>query len=296
MIDIQRLRVLQEVAVHGSFSKAANALLLTPSAVSQQIAALERSVGAPVVQRSARGTLLTEPGRLLVESAAAITAELSHVQHEIGRLASGTQDKLTVATFTSGGQRLLPAALTRIHARHPSVELTVLEAEPAESLALVRAGDADLALAYHFDGPPPVRPADRSGLEWTELLDDPMWIVLPATHRLAGRPSIPLAELAGERWVHGCIQIAAQINTFAALAGFAPQVSCSTTDYTFAQSLVAAGVGVALIPQVALAPSSGVVTAELESPRPCRHIGIAVRKRRPRTIVADLISELTGAA
>ncbi len=293
MIDIQRLRVLQEVAVHGSFSKAATALLLTPSAVSQQIAALERSVGAPVVQRSARGTSLTEPGRLLVESADTIHAELAHVQHEIGRLANGSQDTLTVATFTSGGQRLLPSALTRLHTRHPNVLLTVIEGEVAESLARVKSGEADLALAYHFDGPPPVRDGDRNSLQWTPVMDDPMFIVLPAAHRLAGRSSIALAELAQDRWVHGCIQIAEQINTFAALAGFEPQVSCSTTDYVFAQSLVAAGVGVALIPQVALAPGSGVAIAELQAPRPCRHIGIVVKRRRTRAIVNDLIAELT---
>src|SRR5688572_3045923 len=130
MIDMQRLRVLSEVARHGSFSKAAEALLFTPSAVSQQIAALERTLGTPVVDRSTRGVVLTEPGRLLVEAAEAISAELLHTQAQIDRLNQGQTGRLTIATFTSGGQHLLPATLSRFTTEHPDVELTVLEHEP----------------------------------------------------------------------------------------------------------------------------------------------------------------------
>src|SRR5688572_5630881 len=152
MIDVQRLRVLQQVAEHGSFSKAAAALLLTPSAVSQQISALERSIGTAVVHRGARGTQLTEPGRMLVETADVIIAELTSTQERIGRLTSGLVDRLTVATFASGGQRLLPAALQRFSEQHPHVEFDIFEFDPTDSVPLVRNGKADLALAYHFDG------------------------------------------------------------------------------------------------------------------------------------------------
>src|SRR5688572_8231869 len=136
MIDMQRLRVLREVAQHGSFSKAAAALLLTPSAVSQQIAALERSLGTEVVTRGARGTVLTEPGQLLVETADLILAELRSTQEQIGRIANGHQRRLTVATFASAGMRLLPQALTRFTAAHPDAELTILEYDPEQSLPL----------------------------------------------------------------------------------------------------------------------------------------------------------------
>jgi molybdate transport repressor ModE-like protein len=292
MIDMQRLRVLREVAEHGSFSKAAAALLLTPSAVSQQIAALERSLGTTVVERGARGAVLTEPGKLLVETADVVIAELQSTQEQIGRMARGRTDRLTVATFASGGQRLLPAALTRFSARHPGVEFDVFEYDPEESIPMVRSGKADLALAFHFDGPPPVGEPDRSGLEWTPVMDDPMWIVLPRHHRLAGRDSIALAELGGQRWVQGCVKINEILDGYARLAGIETQVSCNTTDYTFAQALIAAGVGIGLVPEVALTPSEQLVAIPLERPRPSRFIGVVTRRRGRRPIVEDLLVAL----
>ncbi|NRQ36072.1 LysR family transcriptional regulator [Nonomuraea sp. NN258] len=292
MIDVHRLAVLREVARHGSFNRAASALRFTPSAVSQQIASLERGLGTPVVERSTRGVTLTEPGRLLVEAAEAIAAELSDAQERIDRLASG-RAQFTVATFASGGRRLLPPALTRFVAAHPEVELTILEREPEDSLPLVRQGRADLALAYHFDGPPPGRDGDRSGLDWTPLVPDPLRVVMPRTHPLAGRAAVHLAELAGERWVLGCLKTIGLLRQYAALAGFELRVSCSATDYFFAQSLVTAGVGVALIPEIALTPDAGLVAVPLAAPSPSRFIGVAV-SRRDRGSAQPYVEELTA--
>ncbi|WP_018349318.1 LysR family transcriptional regulator [Longispora albida] len=274
MIDVQRLRVLREVARHGSFSKAAAALRFTPSAVSQQIAALERTLGAAVVDRSTRGVVLTESGRLLVEAAEVITAELHHAQRRIEQLTT-RRTRLTIATFTSGGRKLLPAALTAFTADHPEAELVVLEREPEFSLPLLREGQADIALAYHFDGPLPV----RAGLTWTPIRDDPMWMVLPAGHPYASRAELDLADLAGERWVMGCMKTSDYLHRYAARAGFELTVAASTTDYFFAQALVSAGVGVALIPEVALDPAADIAAVPVTSPRPARHIGIAMPRR-----------------
>ncbi|MEV6303624.1 LysR substrate-binding domain-containing protein [Actinoplanes sp. NPDC051861] len=294
MIDARRLQVLTEVSRQGSFNRAAAQLRLTPSAVSQQISALERTVGTPVVRRSTRGVELTEAGLVLVETAEAITAELLCAEQEIAKLAVARTERLTVTTFTSGGQRLLPPALTRFAAEHPGVELTVIESEPEESLPMVRAGQADLALAYHFDGPPPVRPGDRSGLTWTPLMDDPMWIVLPSGHRFVGRTSLTLAELAAERWVHGCLSVGEMLGHYAAMAGYLVRTACRSTDYQFAQSLVRAGIGISLIPEVALtADSTGLSAARLEPPGPCRFIGVATaRRRRPNPLLDDLMRVL----
>jgi molybdate transport repressor ModE-like protein len=293
MIDARRLAVLREVARHGSFNRAAAALRLTPSAVSQQISALERALGTAVVRRSTRGVELTEAGRVLTSASDAITAELANAEEEIARLATARTERLTVATFTSAGQRLLPAALLRFTADHPGVELTVLENEPEDSLPLVRSGAADLALAYHFDGPPPVRPGDRSGLTWMPLLDDPMWVVLPADHPRAASESLALAELATERWVHGCLSIDTLMNHYAAMSGFEVRTACRGTDYVFAQSLVRAGVGISLIPQVALtADRGGLATVPLRPPGPSRFIGIVTAARRPRPLAAALTAAL----
>lgn len=297
MIDVRRLTILREVARQGSFNRAAISLRLTPSAVSQQIAALERSLGSAVVRRSTRGVELTDAGRVLTEAGDAIAAELANAEQEIARLAAVRTERLTVATFTSGGQRLLPAALPRFTAEHPGVELTVLENEPVDSLPLVRSGAADIALAYHFDGPPPVVPGDRSGLIWTPLVDDPMWIVLPAGHPLARRESVGLAELANERWVHGCLSLIPLLDHYAAMAGVTLDVACRGTDYVFAQSLVRAGVGITVIPQVALtADQGGLATVPLAPPGPCRYIGVVTATRRPRPLAEALIGALRGVA
>ncbi|MFJ7779178.1 LysR family transcriptional regulator [Streptomyces yangpuensis] len=294
MIDVQRLRVLRAVAEHGSFNKAAGALLLTPSAVSQHIAALERTLGHPVAVRSTRGVTLTEPGRLLVEAAETISAELDQVRRAIDRL-THDRPRLTVATFTSGGRHLLPAALARFVGTHPEVELTVLESEPEDAVPMVRSGAADLALAYHFDGPPPVRPGGRPGLAWRPLLEDPLRLVLPGGHRLAGRTSVDLGELSGDRWVLGCLKTEAFLRRYAELAGFDLRVGASTTDYFFAQTLVAAGVGVSLVPQVALAGAPGTVVVGVEPPRPARHIGLVLPRGRRTDSFAGALAEALAA-
>ncbi|WP_405787473.1 LysR family transcriptional regulator [Streptomyces sp. NBC_00029] len=296
MIDVQRLRVLRAVAEHGSFNRAAGALLLTPSAVSQHIAALERAVGHPVAVRSTRGVTLTEPGRLLVEAAESISAELDQVRHAIDRL-TADRPRLTVATFTSGGRHLLPAALSRFMEAHPEVELTVLESEPEDAVPMVRGGAADLALAYHFDGPPPVRPDGRPGLDWVPLMEDPLWLVLPPGHRLTGRPSVELAELRADPWVLGCLKTEAFLRRYAELAGFDLRVAASTTDYFFAQTLVAAGVGVSLVPHVSLSPAPESPVVRVEPPRPARHIGLVLPRRgRPQPYTETLTAALTTAA
>ncbi|MFE7133692.1 LysR family transcriptional regulator [Streptomyces sp. NPDC057638] len=290
MIDVQRLRVLRAVADHGSFNRAAAALRLTPSAVSQHVAALERALDVTVVTRSTRGVTLTRAGLIMVSAAESVDAELTHARARIQRLGTG-RTRLTIATFTSGGRLLLPTALARLTADHPDILLHVREAEPGDSLRLVREGTADLALAYHFDGPLPGR---RTGLEWTALLADPLRLVLPETHRLAGRACLDLAELAAEPWVLGCLHTEAYLRRYAERAGFEPEVRGTTTDYFFACSLVAAGVGVSLIPSIALtSPPPGVRAIPVAEPAPTRHIGVAtIGRRRADAPVAALIRAL----
>jgi len=173
LIDVHRLAVLREVACAGSFAGAAAALHHTPSAVSQQIAALERGAGIVLVERSTRGVTLTDAGRALLATADAIHAELQAAAQQLRALAAGGPQALTVVTFPSAGEPLLAPALTVMTAAigHP-VEITVIEAEPDEALASIRDGRADLALLYHFHTTAPPRgwpartfpPARRSGL------------------------------------------------------------------------------------------------------------------------------------
>ncbi|WP_328545205.1 LysR family transcriptional regulator [Streptomyces europaeiscabiei] len=292
MIDVQRLRVLRTVAEHGSFNRAAAVLRLTPSAVSQQVAALERSLGAQVVARSTRGVTLTRAGQIMVGAAESVAAELEHAQQQVAELSTG-RTQLTVATFTSGGRLMLPAALTQLMAAHPRTVLHVREGEPEDTLPLVRQGAVDVALAYHFDGPLPVGPTPSPSLEWTPLLEDHLHVVLPPGHRLANHDALDLAELAAEPWVLGCLKTEAYLRRYAEHAGFDPEIRGTTTDYFFARSLVAAGMGISLIPSIALAPEvPGLSTVPIKSPGPIRHIGVATISGRDRPHVTTLIRSL----
>ncbi|MFB7277345.1 LysR family transcriptional regulator [Streptomyces hydrogenans] len=292
MIDVQRLRVLRAVAEHGSFNQAAASLRLTPSAVSQQVAALERSLGTQVVARSTRGVTLTRAGQIMVGAAESVAAELAHAQQQVSALSTG-RTQLTVAAFTSGGRLLLPAALTRFTAAHPHTTLHIREGEPEDTLPLVRQGAVDLALAYHFDGPLPVGPAPGDRLSWTPLLDDPLHIVLPQGHRLARHHALDLADLAAEPWVLGCLKTEAFLRRFAERAGFSPDIRGTTTDYFFARSLVVAGMGVSLIPSIALTPEiPGLSTVPIAAPGPIRHIGVATLGGRDRPDVSAFLHAL----
>ncbi|WP_221321528.1 LysR family transcriptional regulator [Actinoplanes sp. L3-i22] len=294
MIDTGRLRILHQVSLHGSFSRAATAMGLTASAISQQVAALERDVGTAVVIRTSKGVTLTAAGRLLVEAAETVTAELAATRQRIDRLAGG-RTPLRIATFGSGGRALLPDALTALLAVHPELELTVLEREPEHSLPLVRDGSADLALTYTLGEPRPLTPGEQRRLIWAPLADDPMYAVLPRRHPLAGRTRLDLSELAGERWVLGCLKTEEHLRRYAAGVGVELDVAAATTDYFFAQALVRAGVGVSLIPRVALAESAEQAVVELGPYRLVRHVA-AVTTRRAAALphLVLLLKLLTG--
>lgn len=178
----------------------------------------------------------------MVGAAESVAAELEHAQQRVDQLTTG-RTRLTVATFTSGGRLLLPGALARLTAAHPGAVLHIREGEPETTLPLVRQGAVDLALAYHFDGPLPVGPGPSSGLEWTHIVEDPLHVVLPQEHRLAGSEVLDLAELAAEPWVLGCLKTEAYLRRYAERAGFDPEVRGTTTDYFFARTLVAMRLG-----------------------------------------------------
>lgn len=291
MLDLNRLRVLQEVARGGSFSAAARSLHITPSAVSQQMAALERSVGVPVVERGARGVTLTEPGRLLAQVADNLTGDLSHVERHLLGHADGKVGRLAVATFPTAGQHLLPAALAPLTHR-PDVELTVSEAETEFAVPQVRAGEVDVGLVYHFHTAQPPREW-TADLHYTPLLEEEHVAVVPAGHPLAGRVRIGLGELADDLWMLGRGEYADALDHFFTAAGFRPRVGCRSVDTTFSQILVAAGVGVTLAPAVAVARHlDGIAALRIEHP-PIRYVGIVHRRGRWQSPLAgELITLL----
>jgi len=251
MLDVRRMVVLREVAARGSFSAAAEALAFTQSAVSQQVAALERETGARLVDRGARGVRLTEAGRALVTHADAILARLNEAEEELAAIAGLRGGRLRIGTFPSVGATLVPAAVATFRRRHPDVELSMVEGEPEDTIPRLKAGDLDLALIFDYHEVPL---AADTELERTHLVDDVVDVVLPRGHRLAARRTVRLEELADEHWICGCSpsSCAVMIHRSCNEAGFEAKVGFESDDYQVVQALVAANVGVTLLPRLCL--------------------------------------------
>jgi DNA-binding transcriptional LysR family regulator len=266
MLNVGRLKVLREVAYRGSISAAAEALSYTQSAVSQQVAALEEETGMALLERHPRGVSLTAAGQTLVGHAEGILARLDTAEAALSAIAGLRGGRLRMASFPSAGATLMPVAIANFRAAYPQVELTLAEGEPEEIVPRLRAGELDLALLFEFDGEEPL-PED---LARSPLLDDPMYLALPREHRLAGRRRLRLADLQGEAWVQtsSASACARHVVRCSHAAGFEPTVSFESDDYQTVQGLVAAGVGVALIPELALSVLREDVAIRALSPAP----------------------------
>ncbi len=275
MLNLGRLRVLVEVVQRGSFSAAAEALSYTQSAVSQAIARLESETGATLVVRGRRGVRATAAGATLVEHAGEIFARVSAAESDLQAVLGLRSGKLRVASFPSAGATLMPLAVAAFRGSYPGIALTLAEGEPEEIAPRLRAGDFDLALLFEFPG---VRERPSAGLRSTPLLEDPMHVALPARHRLAEKPALRLADLGGEDWVQtsAASPCARHVVRSCLQAGFEPHVTFESDDYETVQGLVAAGVGVALIPGLALTRvHPGIVVRELAPRSPARRVTAA---------------------
>jgi DNA-binding transcriptional LysR family regulator len=263
MIDPRRMLVLREVARSGSVSGAASTLSYTPSAITQQIRTLEHEAGMTLLERAGRGVRLTDAGRRLALHADALAARLADAEDDLLMLASGSIGFLRVETFPSAGAALMPTAITAFKTAHPAVELHVTEAEPEESLPRLRAREVDLVVSFHFGASDWQVDAD---LEATELLTDPLYLVLPAAHRLASNQHIRIGDLSNDDWVQGPRRRSCS-TALAALcdrAGFRPKIAYESDDYETVQALVAGGVGVALVPRLALRNDTRLCVRELD--------------------------------
>ncbi len=272
MLDVKRLRVLREVSARGSFSAAAEALAYTQSAVSQQIAALEREAGTVLVERNARGVRMTDAGRALVAHADVILARLADAEAELEAIAGMRGGRLRMVSFPTAGATIAPRAIARFRERHPGVEVTLAPREPDEGLECLKSGECDIALTVEA-GFEPI--ADRA-IERHRLLDDPFYVCVAAGHRVASKASVRLADLAEESWILGTTGRCPDglvLERACQAAGFEPRVAFQSDDYTAIQGFVAAGVGVCLIPDLALvAVRDDVVVRRLQGRPIVRHV------------------------
>lgn len=290
MIDARRLRVLREVAEQGTLSAAADALHLTPSAVSQQLAALEREVGQPVIERNGRGVRLTGAAEVLVGHANVVLAQLEAAAADVAAYADGIVGTVRIAGFATALAEIVAPAAATLRETHPRLALTITEQEAPGCFTALARGDADLALSMASRLAPP---ADDFRFAQHPLRTDTLDAVLPAGHPLAARERIALADLASEPFVGppdgtSCHDVT--VNGCAA-AGFTPAFEHWSLDFYTTMALVAAGLGVALVPRLAQsAVPPGAVIRPLEAPAPARHVFAATRagaERRP-TVAAVL--------
>lgn len=297
MVDVRRLRVLCEVARKGSFSAGAAALGYTQPAVSRQVALLESEVGVLLVQRLPHGIALTDAGRLLVARGESILSQLDAAVLEVGALAGLEGGRLRFAAFSSACASIVPLAIARFRTLYPAVELSVSMHDPAESIPLLRSGSIDLALSNDpdtaesgdrnavtvscaADGGSAGRTAsDRGGrpsVEVVHLFEDPMYVALPAGHPLADADAVSLEDFASEPWMlatPGSCPDFRLLQRACHAAGFEPRVAFQNDDYSIVLGFVAAGVGVALIPDmVARGVRGDVVVRGLDPPPPARPV------------------------
>ncbi|GHD89593.1 LysR family transcriptional regulator [Streptomyces naganishii] len=283
MLDLQRLRALHAVSVHGSVGAAAVALGYTSSAVSQQIAKLERETRTVLLERAGRGVRLTDEARQLVATAGELLAIVERAETELEERRGVPAGRLTVAAFPSAARGLLPPVLADLARRHPGLDARLTEIDPHLSVGLVAKGAVDLAVAHDWDIAPLPAP---EGVEHAAIGEDLCDLLVPVGHRLAGRSGVQRSELGGERWVcqpPGRVCHDWLLRTLRA-AGHEPEVVHQAEENPTLVALVAAGLGVALIPRLGRGPlPEGVVEVPLD-PVPVRRLYALWRKgaaRRP---------------
>ncbi|SDM13752.1 DNA-binding transcriptional regulator, LysR family [Lentzea albidocapillata subsp. violacea] len=266
MFDTRQLEVFATVARTGSFSAAARLLHCSQPAVSQQMRTLERQVGGPLFVRTGRGLHLTEAGRILAERGSDLLDRLATTHQQVSAIATHDIGTIRICAFPSANVSLVPAAAAILAEERPQLRLELVEEEPPDSFALLRRGEVDLVLSFSYLDEPQDE-ATVNGMLSVPLLREPLALLVPAGHRLAGRERVSLTETAEERWIAGCVRCQRALHQACAAAGFVPDITCSTDDNLAIQSLVTAGLGVALVPRLLLSflQHPGLTAVEVES-------------------------------
>jgi len=296
MLSLHRLRILHEAARTGSLTSAAEALSYTTSAVSQQITLLERETNARLLERHARGVRLTEAGRLLVEHTTAALDALDAAEEALLELQRGEGGRLRFASFPTANAVMMPRALAAFRGSHPGVELILSERDRDEGLAGVAERELDLALVYEFSlVPVVVAPTVRL----RPLFTDAVYIMLPKDHRLARRRRLRMGDLADEAWIQG-VRSGSTLDVLpmaGRAAGFEPQIVFRTDDQTTVRGLVAAGLGIAMVPSLILSSlTPGVVVRPLDEPTLTRTIMAAAPASEPLAAALAMLETLEAVA
>jgi DNA-binding transcriptional LysR family regulator len=335
MLDATRLRVLVAIARHGSVTAAAQALNYAQPSISHHMARLESETGAKLMERAGRGIRLTEAGRLLAERAEEILGRLDAAEAELAAHVGLRQERVRLAAFGSALGTLAAAAGSALRANRAAADVSLVQAEPADALRMLRVGEVDVALVFRYrqEDEQPAGANHRSqmpgwwdwprddGLRWRPVLDEPVYLITPtasqrkteggdrhngaapqASNRAGAAVSNPaavslLARYAGHRWIAGCERCQDILLRLCDSAGFCPDISVTTDDYVAAQALVAAGLGVAIMPDLALRAlrHPGVSATELPGTRR-QVLAITYGGQPEPQAAAALLTALTTAA
>ena len=299
MLDVRRLRTFHAVATRRSFSAAAAALSYTQSSVSEAVLTLERELGVTLLDRSTRPTRLTPAGEVVLTHAETLLGHLAAIEEDLAALSHGDSGRLRLAGFYTAWSTFLPAAIAAFSRTRPGVTLELEQLDPLAAIRQLRAGELDLAVTYSFDNGNPAE--DPEGpLISTMLATDRYALAIPARGRLARRRPLRIADLAEASWCtpppsagptehvrHMCRE----------QGGFEPRLDYPTEDVAMAQPLVAAGLAVALLPELELArPYPGVAVRELAEAPFARSIWCLQLAGRRLPAAAPMIDALGAAA
>ena len=294
--DVRRMFLLADVAAHGSITATARALNYTPSAVSQQLAKLEDEAGQPLLERQSRGISLTIAGEAVVRHATRIRQQIRATRAELDEIAGLRAGRLFLGTFPTAGSSLLPPAVTRFRELHPEVRLTVRSGLLAGLRHMLENRTIELALLWDYEW----NRTDEESLHVEHLLDDPTVLVVPANSELLEEPRISLADLAGQEWIIRADNhpVADVLRRSCRLAGFEPKIAYESHDYQEAQAMVAAGLGIAIAPRLALTNRRHdvrLVHFAADVPAPTRRILLARTANRPPTPAATAMTDIMRA-
>ncbi|WP_405830139.1 MULTISPECIES: LysR family transcriptional regulator [unclassified Streptomyces] len=273
--DIKKLRILRALAEQGTVTATAEALHMTPSAVSQQLTNLARQLGVTLLEAEGRRVRLTDAAHLVLRHAEAVFAQLEAADAELAGYLAGDAGEVRVGAFSTAVPALVVPAVAALRTTRPGVEVRVREAEAAESYELLSAGGVDLALSLAAHAPT----ARDARFTRVTLLEDPLDVALPPGHPLAAAAGLRLADLSGDRWIYGGSGPWSEITrTACEAAGFVPEQAHSASGWTAILAMVEAGMGVALVPRMVSSRASGVAVRVLSRDRPTRHVIAAVRR------------------
>lgn len=273
MIDVRRLRLLLELSRRGTITAVADALAYTPSAISQQLAALEREAGVPLLERAGRRVALTPAGAVLARYAESVNAVLEEASAALAATRTGLTGPLRIGAFPTAARALLPQALVTLGRDHPGLELMVTELDPVAVPGALRAGALDVALSFVYDYVP-AEPDPALDIE--PLLEEPVYLATPAGKRGPARTSI--GDWSDAAWIAGSPDTLCRALVVRACqaCGFTPRIRHHADDFTTVLALVAADQGVSLIPGLGVAGAPSGVTLTPLTAR--RRIHIARRK------------------